>query len=301
MKCYQETSELLSQKYVVSPIDGVTYCRANGGFLRHLVQNGFETYQDFFISHYPEFIQYCSCGKINKFVYTTMSFGTSCGHKDCRGKIISATVNSRPVEYWEAKRKKLHQTLEQNKDINKIKRQASHDKCIQNGTYIQAVTKRRQTCTERYGDPTYSNPSKASETKLNWSEERKQQFLTKVREALDGKWMNDFATKETWIQRSIKLWSQGNCVHPDERSNWYKYKLIVWKLTRQNYNKHKRIINPNDYSRSTGSDGYHLDHIIPIHYGFVNGILPTIIAGVENLQMLPWKENIVKGNKYVAA
>lgn len=300
MKCYKETSEMLSQKYVVSPLNGETYCRANGTFLRHLTHNGFHSYRDFFISCYPDFIQYCSCGEINKFVSTTMSFGTSCGNKVCRGKIISATVNAKPVEYWENKRVKLHQTLETNREVNKQKRKKSRDQCVENGTYMKAVTKRRHTCMERYGDPTFSNPSKASNTKLNWTVERKKQFLTRVRESLGGKWMNDYATDDTWLQRSIKLWSQGKCVHPDDRSDWYKYKSIVWKLTNRNYRQNKDRINPNGYHRTTGGDGYHLDHIIPIHYGFINGILPTIIADVDNLQMLTWRENISKGNKYDA-
>ena len=47
--------EQLAQPYVISPIDNNTYCRANGGFLRHLRANGFESYQDFFEIIYPDF------------------------------------------------------------------------------------------------------------------------------------------------------------------------------------------------------------------------------------------------------
>lgn len=43
---------------------------------------------------------------------------------------------------------------------------------------------------------------------------------------------------------------------------------------------------------------YHLDHIIPISYGFKHQIAPEIIGDIANLQMLPWLENILKSNKY---
>ena len=300
MKCYQETSNLLSQKYVISPIDGNTYCRANGKFLRHLKQNGYDDYKDFYVSYYPGFVQYCLCGEIRSFNTTKMLFGQTCGNRDCCGKIHSANLKDKTPEYWDKKRETLRKTLKINAEDIKIKIQEKRDRCIQNGTYMKAVIKRRETCTEKYNDPTYSNPSKASKTKLNWSPERKQQFLERVRDSLGGKWMNDFTTDETWIQRSIKLWNQGRCVHPNDRTDWYRYKRKVWNLTTRNYRKYKHIINPNDYIRTTGGDGYHLDHIMPIHYGFVNGILPSILAEVKNLQMLPWRENIAKGNKYAA-
>ena len=49
---------------------------------------------------------------------------------------------------------------------------------------------------------------------------------------------------------------------------------------------------------STKDDAYHLDHIIPISYGFENSIDPKIIGDISNLQMLPAMVNITKGNKY---
>jgi hypothetical protein len=48
-----------------------------------------------------------------------------------------------------------------------------------------------------------------------------------------------------------------------------------------------------------GKTGYHLDHIIPVSYGYANNIPPEAIADISNLQMLPYDENIKKGNKYV--
>lgn len=42
---------------------------------------------------------------------------------------------------------------------------------------------------------------------------------------------------------------------------------------------------------------YHLDHRIPITYGFKNGINPIIMSHRFNLQMLPAKENLIKRDK----
>ncbi|MDV7402322.1 hypothetical protein RZS08_63460, partial [Arthrospira platensis SPKY1] len=46
-----------------------------------------------------------------------------------------------------------------------------------------------------------------------------------------------------------------------------------------------------------GYGKYHLDHIIPIYYGFTHNIDPCIIANIENLQMLPAQDNFDKGSR----
>jgi hypothetical protein len=80
---------------------------------------------------------------------------------------------------------------------------------------------------------------------------------------------------------------------------FYHYSKEVWRLTRSNYNKNKEIINPNNLKRArAGIDGAHqLDHKVSVHFGFVNGIDPAEIADISNLQLLPWKENLIKSNK----
>lgn len=83
----------------------------------------------------------------------------------------------------------------------------------------------------------------------------------------------------------------------DETPEYKKYSGRVHRLTSKVYESNKFIINPNDYTRGlAGQDGvYHLDHKVSIRYGFDNNIPPEEIAKLENLQMLPWKENISKG------
>lgn len=75
-----------------------------------------------------------------------------------------------------------------------------------------------------------------------------------------------------------------------------KYVNKVHKLTAKVYDEHKESINPNDYPRTLCGvkDGYQLDHIIPIKFGFENDIPPEIIAEQNNLRMLPWKENLMR-------
>lgn len=49
-----------------------------------------------------------------------------------------------------------------------------------------------------------------------------------------------------------------------------------------------------------GWHNYHIDHIYPISKGFINGKSPEEIADVSNLRMLPWRDNIQKGNKIIS-
>lgn len=42
---------------------------------------------------------------------------------------------------------------------------------------------------------------------------------------------------------------------------------------------------------------WHLDHIVPVVYGFRNNIDPKFIGGIENLRFVPWRLNIYNGDK----
>jgi transposase len=75
-----------------------------------------------------------------------------------------------------------------------------------------------------------------------------------------------------------------------------KYAGKVHRLTRYTYEKYKGEINPNNYSRTICGvkNGYQLDHIIPIKFGYENDIPPEVLAEKSNLRMLPWKENLMR-------
>jgi len=45
---------------------------------------------------------------------------------------------------------------------------------------------------------------------------------------------------------------------------------------------------------------YHLDHIMPISWGYRNGILPAVIGGIDNPQILTHKQNFLKASKHSA-
>jgi hypothetical protein len=86
----------------------------------------------------------------------------------------------------------------------------------------------------------------------------------------------------------------------EELRDFRKYRNRLKVLTEKTYTVHFDEINPQGYVRGVAGkeNAYHLDHIIPARFGFENDIPPGVLAEKENLQMLPWRENIVKGRKY---
>lgn len=55
-------------------------------------------------------------------------------------------------------------------------------------------------------------------------------------------------------------------------------------------------MNPNDLPRGKcGIDGaFHIDHKVSVRYGFDNNIPVEIISSHENLELIPWLDNIKK-------
>ena len=85
----------------------------------------------------------------------------------------------------------------------------------------------------------------------------------------------------------------------EDTPEYRKFRNRVANLTEYVYNENMSKINPNNYMRTlAGIDGgYHLDHIISCREGFDKGYTPEQISDVTNLQMLPWRDNVVKGKK----
>jgi|688.fasta_scaffold216471_3 hypothetical protein len=81
-------------------------------------------------------------------------------------------------------------------------------------------------------------------------------------------------------------------------SKFKRYRNKVEFLTEQTYVKFIEEINPNNHPRTLAGiqGGYHLDHIVSVKEGFINGWSPEKLADKENLQMLPWLENVRKGS-----
>lgn len=90
-----------------------------------------------------------------------------------------------------------------------------------------------------------------------------------------------------------------NSLRKESTPEYQKYRNRVSVLTEKVYAENMDTINPNGYVRGlAGVPGaYHLDHVVPIRYGFDNGMTEEEISSVGNLQMLPWKANVTKGKK----
>ena len=71
------------------------------------------------------------------------------------------------------------------------------------------------------------------------------------------------------------------------------YKREVWRLTYQN--DLESLPNWDKRGLCGVKGAYQLDHIVSINEGYENNIDPEEIAAMENLRMIPWKENRTKG------
>lgn len=83
--------------------------------------------------------------------------------------------------------------------------------------------------------------------------------------------------------------------YKDSLPAWKLYKLNVWRITNQQPLELLENFDRRGVNGQTGA--YTLDHIISIKKGFIQNIPPEQIGNIENLQMLPWEENITKGWK----
>jgi len=46
--------------------------------------------------------------------------------------------------------------------------------------------------------------------------------------------------------------------------------------------------------------GHTLDHVVPVSFGFKNEIPPKLIASRENLQLIPFQQNLAKSSRMTA-
>jgi hypothetical protein len=80
-------------------------------------------------------------------------------------------------------------------------------------------------------------------------------------------------------------------------TKWEDYRHKVRMLSGPNYYKNYDAVNPDKLKRGRvelNPECGHLDHIIPIIYGFKNNLAPEIIADARNLKVLPAKKNLSK-------
>jgi len=78
-----------------------------------------------------------------------------------------------------------------------------------------------------------------------------------------------------------------------------KYAGKVHRLSDKVYEQNIDIINPERHTRTLAGveGGWQLDHIVEVRFGFNNNIPPEVLAEVDNLRMLPWKDNLKRNRK----
>lgn len=92
----------------------------------------------------------------------------------------------------------------------------------------------------------------------------------------------------------LTKWSKSNSSRVRENwTEWQIYRSAVSSLTRTVYNQNKKKINPTNLPRGkAGEEGaYHLDHIVPIKFCFLNNVPVESAAHPDNLQMIDWRSN----------
>lgn len=76
----------------------------------------------------------------------------------------------------------------------------------------------------------------------------------------------------------------------NRKTRWNNYKKEVKTLSELNS---KELLN----GKTRGFKENHIDHIVPISYGFKKSIPVSLISSKDNLQVLSYKDNMKKGVK----
>ncbi len=78
-----------------------------------------------------------------------------------------------------------------------------------------------------------------------------------------------------------------------------RYHAAVIRKTNKIYKEFKDTINPDNLSRGKQgkNNNYHLDHIIPINICWKNKISVELCSSLENLKIIPWRDNISKNGR----
>ena len=81
--------------------------------------------------------------------------------------------------------------------------------------------------------------------------------------------------------------------------NYRDYKNAVYRLSQKVYEEYKDQINPNNYPRTKMGveGGWQLDHIKPVIECFKEGVSIEEASNLNNLRMLPWKDNLLRNFK----
>lgn len=101
---------------------------------------------------------------------------------------------------------------------------------------------------------------------------------------------SQIATKAIIKGNQTKV-EKGLILPPELKNEFHRYKSVVLYLTQKNKDK---ISKGYKTGLAGTEDAYHIDHIYSIKHGYQNKISPLIIGRIENLRMIPWRENVAK-------
>lgn len=91
-------------------------------------------------------------------------------------------------------------------------------------------------------------------------------------------------------------------ISEEDYQDYQRYKRAVYSASRKTYNQNASLLNPKGLllGRSGTPNAHQIDHKVPISVGYHLKIPVVIMSIVENLQIMPWKDNLVKSNKHEA-
>lgn len=89
-------------------------------------------------------------------------------------------------------------------------------------------------------------------------------------------------------------------ISEEDYKDYQKYKRAVYSASRKIYNQNINLLNPDGLllGRSGTPGAYQIDHKIPISMGYELKIPVMVMSVLENLQLMPWKDNLIKSNKH---
>lgn len=180
----------LLQKYIISRIDGETYCRLNGHFARHLRENSL-THQQYYEKYITGVEELCPfCGKSKKFYQKNHRYADTCGDRICIGKQGSLVKQGFTEEQWNHQREEYRKTMAQKteEELASIIEQSKTtiNKVKENGlTGIEnMVLNIKKTKKENHGDENYNNPEQISKSKQKRTVEQNNETNDKRRKTM---------------------------------------------------------------------------------------------------------------------
>jgi hypothetical protein len=104
---------------------------------------------------------------------------------------------------------------------------------------------------------------------------------------------NVFKERQSKIRKTLE--ENGIWVPYCDLSNYKKYHKEVWKYTNQH--DLNLLVNYEKRGRAGINNAYHLDHKFSISRGFIEGIDPALLGSLQNLEFIPWEDNVSKQGK----